>query len=101
MFVVEMQPLVKDFEPLFEVKKHNHPKLLKEFLGGRVSIETLVILDELVSYVDRWDKLLGDDVIWPDLKKFMNDYKRFLTIDKNKYKMKLLNLIEESRDGTC
>ena len=98
MFVVEMQPLVKDFEPLFEVKKHNHPKLLKEFLGGRVSIETLVILDELVSYVD---KLLGDDVIWPDLKKFMNDYKRFLTIDKNKYKMKLLNLIEESRDGTC
>ena len=32
----------------------------------------------------------------PDLKKFMNDYKRFLTIDANKYKMKLLNLIEES-----
>ena len=101
MFVVEMNPLVKDFEPLFEVKKYNHPKLLKEFLGGRVSIETLIVLDELVSYTKKWDEQLGDDVVWPDLKKFMNDYKRFLTIDKKKYRMKLLNLIEESKDGTC
>ena len=101
MFVVEMAPFVKDFEPLFEVKKHNHPKLLKEFLGGRVSIETLIVLDELVSYTKKWDEQLGDDVVWPDLKRFMNDYKRFLTIDKNKYRINLLKLIEESRDGTC
>ena len=101
MFVVEMNPFVKDFEPLFEVKKYNHPKLLKEFLGGRVSIETLIVLDELVSYTKKWDEQLGDDVVWPDLKRFMNDYKRFLTIDKNKYRMNLLKLIEESRDGTC
>jgi len=101
MFVVEMTPLVKEFEPLFEVKKHNHPKLLKEFLGGRVSLETLIILDELVSFSDNWDKLLEDDIVWPDLKRFMNDYKRFLTIDKNRYKISLLTLIEESRDGSC
>ena len=101
MFVVEMNPFVKDFEPLFEVKKYNHPKLLKEFLGGRVSIETLIVLDELVSYTKKWDEQLGDDVVWPDLKRFMNDYKRFLTIDKNKYRINLLKLIEESRDGTC
>ena len=101
MFVVEMNPLVKDFEPLFEVKKYNHPKLLKEFLGGRVSIETLIVLDELVSYTKKWDEQLGDDVVWPDLKRFMNDYKRFLTIDKDKYRINLLKLIEESRDGTC
>ena len=96
-----MTPLVKEFEPLFEVKEHNHPKLLKEFLGGRVSLETLIILDELVSYAKKWDEQLGDDVVWPDLKRFMNDYKRFLTIDKNKYRINLLKLIEESRDGTC
>ena len=48
-----------------------------------------------------WDKLLEDDVVWPDLKKFMNDYKRFLTIDKNRYKISLLTLIEESRSGSC
>ena len=29
MFAVEMYPLVKEFEPLFEVNGSNHPKLLK------------------------------------------------------------------------
>ena len=56
----------------------------------------MIILDELVEYSDKWDKYMNDDVVWPDIKKLMNNYKRFLTIDKNKYRMKLLNLVEES-----
>ena len=56
----------------------------------------MVILNELVEYSDKWDKYMKNDVVWPDIKKLMNNYKRFLTIDKNKYRMKLLNLIEES-----
>jgi hypothetical protein len=56
----------------------------------------MVILEELVSYEKSWDKQLEDDIIWPELKKLMNDYKRFLTIDREQYKIKLLNLIEES-----
>ena len=100
-FEVEMQPLVQSFEDLFVIKKRTalvtyHPKLLKEFLGGRVSIETMIILNELVNYSKVWNEKLKDDVIWPDLKKFMNNYKRFLTIDENRYRMKLLKLIEES-----
>ena len=99
-FVVEMHPLVQRiifFEALFDIKDGNHPKLLKEFLGGRVSIETMIILNVLVNYSKKWDKQLEDDVVWPDLKKFMNNYKRFLTIDEKRYRMKLLKLIEESQ----
>ena len=33
-----------------------------------------------------------------DLKRFMNDYKRFLTIDKNKYRINLLKLIESEME---
>jgi hypothetical protein len=96
-FVIEMSPLVLSFEALFDIKDGNHPKLLKEFLGGRVSIETMIILNELVNYSKNWNEKLNDDVIWPDLKKFMNNYKRFLTIDEKRYRMKLLKLIEESQ----
>jgi hypothetical protein len=96
LFEVEMTPLVQAFENLFKIEKNQHPKLMKEFLGSRVSLETMVILEELVSYEKSWDKQLEDDIIWPELKKLMNDYKRFLTIDREQYKIKLLNLIEES-----
>jgi len=96
-FVVEMQPLIQSFESIFVLVGGNHPKLLKEFLGGRVSIETMIILNDLVDYSKKWNEELKDDIIWPDLKKFMNNYKRFLTIDENRYRIKLLKLIEESK----
>ena len=98
IFSEEIKPFVKEFNPLFEVKKSEHPKLMKEFLGGRLSLETLIVLDELVKFTKKWNQKLRDDIIWLDLKKIMNDYKRFLTIDKNKYRIQLLNLIEESSD---
>ena len=98
IFSEEIKPFVKEFNPLFEVKKSEHPKLMKEFLGGRLSLETLIVLDELVKFTKKWNQKLKDDIIWLDLKKIMNDYKRFLTIDKNKYRIQLLNLIEESND---
>ena len=96
MFAIEMYPFITNFDPLFEIKDNNHPLLLREYLGKRISLETMIILDELVEYATMWDVKLTNDVVWPDVKKLMKDYKRFLTIDKNKYKMKLLKLIEES-----
>jgi len=99
IFIEEIKPFIKEFNPLFKVKKSEHPKLMKEFLGGRLSLETLIVLDELVKFTKKWNQKLKDDIVWLDLKKLMNDYKRFLTIDKNKYRIHLLNLIEESGDN--
>ena len=96
MFTDEIRPLVKNFNPLFEVKNSEHPILLKEYLGKRVSLETLIILDDLVNFSKTWDNRMTEDYIWFDLKKLMNNYKRFLTIDKNQYRIQLLKLIEES-----
>ena len=96
LFSQELQPFVKNFNPLFECKNNQHPLLLKEYLGKRISLETMIILDELVEYGKKWDKeLTWDDFVWPDVKKLMNNYKGFLTIDPNKYRIRLLTLIEE------
>ena len=96
LFEVEMKPLVEAFEDLFRVTNGQHPKLMREFLGGRVSLETVIILDELVNFGPDWNKQLEDDIIWIDLDNLMNNYKRFLTIDQEQYKIRLLKLIEES-----
>ena len=98
IFTEEIRPFVKDFNPIFKVKNSEHPFLLKEYLGKRVSIETLVILDELLSFTKNWNRSLAEDYIWYDINKLMKNYKRFLTIDKNQYRIQLLKLIEESND---
>ena len=96
LFELEMKPLVEAFEDLFTVTNGQHPKLMREFLGGRVSLETLIILDDLVYFDVNWNRELEDDIIWIDLRNLMDNYKRFLTIDQAQYKIKLLKLIEES-----
>ena len=97
LFEVEMKPLVEAFENLFIVEGGQHPKLMREFLGSRVSLETLIILDKLVEYDDNWNKSMDDDIVWKDLRELKNNYERFLTIDVEKYRIRLLKLIEESK----
>jgi len=96
IFEVEMKPLVESFENLYIVENRQHPKLMREFLGGRVSLETLIILDELVGYGTTWIEEMKDDIIWIDLNNLMDNYERFLTIDQEQYRIRLLKLIEES-----
>ena len=47
-------------------KEDTHPLLLREYMGKRVSMETLVILDELINFQKNWR---DDDLIWKEPKK--------------------------------
>ena len=62
-----------------------HPKILKEYLKGEVSIETLVILDRILGYVERFDKKILDP-IWGAVSLKIKKYKPFLNIDVPRYK---------------
>jgi hypothetical protein len=88
-FINEIRPYTESFEELFEWD-NTHPLLLREYLGKRVSMETMIILDELTHFQKNWD---DNDIIWKDIKKLMNKYKKFLTINKNKCKVELINLM--------
>ena len=57
-----------------------HPKILKEYLKGEVSIETLVILDRILGYAERFDKKILDP-IWGSVSMKIKKYKPFLKID--------------------
>jgi len=80
---------------LLGIKGGQHPRLLKEYLGKRVSIETLVILDDISNFTKIWNKKLENDVVWPKVKKLMFDYKKFLTYDKKKCTIILNNFINQ------
>ena len=90
-FINEMTPYADRFEELFKWED-NHPLLLKEYLGKRVSIESMVILQELVNYMKSWkDK----DLIWKDHKLLISKYKNFLTIDTKSCKLKLMKVLKK------
>ena len=65
--------------------KGQHPYILKSYYRGTTSIETMVILDALYSYVQVFDAYLNDDLMWPDLSRIIKKYKPFLKFNKEKY----------------
>jgi len=75
-----------NFESIFDCKTGNHPVLLQAYLGERVTLETMVILNSLVKYIPDFDNKIKEPIVWPDVRKKVVKYEPFLAIDKNKYR---------------
>lgn len=75
-----------------EIKGNKHPKILKEYLSGKVSLETMVILDQMLHYREKFDEKLIDP-IWELVSKKIKNYSPFLDIDLDKYKNILRKVI--------
>ena len=63
----------------------NHPIILRMYLGKHISIETLVILNNINNYTNRLDDKLKNDLVWPDVSRILKKYQPFLKIEKEKY----------------
>jgi hypothetical protein len=75
----------KNFDEMFKVEESKHPKILKQFLQNNVSLETMVILNNILDYKKHFDKKLQDPV-WEFVSMRIEKYSPFLHIDSNKYK---------------
>ena len=69
-----------------------HPIVLKKFLGGNISLETLVIYDRILGYGKDFDKKLKDPV-WETVSKRVRKYTPFLNIDVFRYKKILKEVV--------
>ena len=81
-----------NFEDLFSIKGHSHPEILKIYLQGNISIESMVILDVMLKYSKKFDKKLLDPV-WETVGMKIQKYKPFLNINVDKFKKILLERV--------
>lgn len=81
----EMEKIGETFEHAFKISNSEHPYILKSYMRGTTSIETLVILDTICRYSSLFDAKLDADLVWPDLSRTIRKYKPFLKFSKEKY----------------
>ena len=74
----------KKVDDIFDCSK-GHPLILKSYLGGDISIETMVICDRILEYGKDFDKKLTDPV-WETVSRKIKKYSPFLNIDVPRYK---------------
>ena len=85
-------PYQDKFDKLFEAQSGQHPVLLRHYFSGEINLETLVVFEICLGYVDRFDKVLKDP-IWKETRKRIVKYKPFLRVDCTKYKAEILTVI--------
>ena len=80
-------------EDVFNCSK-GHPIILKKFLSGQLSLETLVIYDKIFGFSKTFDKKL-DDPVWETVSLKIKKYTPFINMDIFQYKKILRDIINE------
>jgi hypothetical protein len=65
------------------------------FLSKRINFETVIILDDILSFSKRLNKNIKETVLWPKLYDRMIRYKPFLIYNVTKYKKTLKLKLKE------
>ena len=81
----------KKVDDMFDCSK-GHPPILKSYLGGDISLESMVIYDRIFDYGKDFDKRLKDPV-WETVSRKIKKYSPFLNIDVSHYKKILKEVI--------
>ena len=93
VFKQEMESVLvdRDINSAF-ASSNGHSSMLKGYLSGDVSLETMVICDKILGYRTDYDKTLTDPV-WETVSMRMRKYSPFLNIDVFHYKKILKEMV--------
>ena len=90
IFTNDVEKLDDKFDFNFIVENGQHPPAMKLYLRKQITIETLIILIDLVRCFSHWQKNMGEDIVWKELSHKLTKYKPFLQYDRAKMKNILL-----------
>jgi hypothetical protein len=83
----------KELEEVFNCSR-GHPPILKKYLGGEISLETLVIFEKIFSFGRKFNRKLKDPV-WETVSMKIKKYVPFLNINVFQYKKILREIVNE------
>ena len=69
---------------LFEFTENEYPVALKMFVGGKISIETLRIIDDFTDILEKWNQNLSVKYIWDNEMRRIKKLTGFVKYDKIK-----------------
>jgi hypothetical protein len=83
-----------NFNSLFTAEDGEHPLIYRLYGRGKISLETLVILDTLVNFTKAWEK--NDDMILNEVIETIRKYRPFLYHFTNADNKKLKQIVLET-----
>jgi hypothetical protein len=95
VFTKEIEALKKIFSENFLYTHGMHPYLVREYLGGRISLETLTIISDLTDCVSYWGSQVEDDPLFEMVIMRIMKYSPFLDYDQEMFEKILREKLEQ------
>lgn len=95
LFKSDLGKMGDDIPGLF-VAKQDQPEIIRMYMRKEISLESLVIMADLLDMIPYWDKALGEDMIWMPIRLRLVKYKPFLQYDKTRFRGFILDRVNLS-----
>lgn len=95
LIVEDAKKLDPDFNSNFKVEDDEHPNILRLYLGGQITLETLVVLCDILGCASYWEKKMEGDPIWEETSLKIKKYRPFVKYNAEKIKKLLYEYFGE------
>lgn len=96
LVIEDAKKLNSNFDSNFLVKNGEHPLILRLYLGEQITLETLVVLCNIVDCIKYWEKKMNGDPIWEETSLKIKKYRPFVKYDAIKIKQKIIDIFQEA-----
>lgn len=93
-FKEEFNQIAHSLDDHLKVKDGQYPKLLELYIRKKISIETIIILNNILNFLPKWNKNIVDVALWPDIYNTCVQYTPFIEYDPKKIKNILFETLE-------
>lgn len=76
----------RQFDDLFECNEYEHPIIFQMLLSESISLETFIIMNRILKFSRRFDKIMLDDPLWLEYTTKIKKYNSFFNLDDKEYK---------------
>jgi hypothetical protein len=98
-FAQDLKQMLPNFDDNFKFRDgQKYPYAVQLYLDKRISLETLVILINIVRCINFWNKELIDDPVWIILRRKLIKYSGFVEFDMDKYTKIMVNIFKERQE---
>lgn len=84
-FRLELQKF-ETLEEIISAENNSHPSAIRKYLQGVITLETLVLITDILRPVTYWNRKFPDDVVIEQMIHRVGKFKNFMTYDRLKMK---------------
>ena len=79
----KLKEISENFDDLLDCSD-GHPEIITAYLREEISIETVVIINKLVGFMNKAYKQITETIVWPDVSRRIRKYAAFVKVDTKK-----------------